>query len=260
MNDPATPAIQELTLAATVILTREGESGTLELLMLERASSMVFAAGALVFPGGRVDADDRMIAETLVGSVTGTHEELAQRVAAIRETIEEAGIAIGVVPFPTDATIAILRNGLAEGHAFSALLEETGSRLDLVVLTPFARWKPPQSIVRRFDTRFFLAAAPPQAVEKADGNESVRAVWASAQSLLDDAEAGQHRIIFPTWCNLIRLAQFSSFDEAHADALRYGHHIATGRLEQHDGVEWICIDEGIGYPVTRTLQRSEMQG
>ena len=78
--------------AATLVLMREREGGPPELLVTERTGQMAFAAGALVFPGGRIDADDHLTAETL-----GTD---AAKVAAIRETIEETGLAPGLTPAP----------------------------------------------------------------------------------------------------------------------------------------------------------------
>ena len=83
--------------AATVIVMRETPDGPPELLMVERARAMSFAGGALVFPGGRVDPGDFVLAGLHAGDV----EENAARIAAIRETLEEAGVAI-------DATFILL--------------------------------------------------------------------------------------------------------------------------------------------------------
>lgn len=250
--------LQPLTLAATIVLMRETSDGPPELLMLERASSMSFAAGALVFPGGRVEPQDFVLADKL--DYPGNRDEVAQRVAAIRETIEEAGIAIGLTPHPGPAALEALRRKLAEGALFAELLSDAGIGLDLDALTAFARWLPRHPAPRRFDTRFYLAAVPEHAVEQADGGESVRAFWATARSLLDDAEAGHHHIIFPTWCNLDRLAQFASIEEARADAALHGHHLASGRLEIRDGEQWVCIDENIGYPTPARLFTPELRG
>ncbi|WP_204270990.1 NUDIX domain-containing protein, partial [Escherichia coli] len=68
--------------------------GPPELLMVERAAAMSFAGGALVFPGGRVDPGDFVLAGRHAGDV----EENAARIAAIRETLEEAGVAVGLYP------------------------------------------------------------------------------------------------------------------------------------------------------------------
>src|SRR3954451_15565028 len=117
--------------AATLVLMREVAKGPPELLVTERTGHMAFAAGALVFPGGRIDADDHLTAELL-----GTD---AARVAAIRETIEEVGRAAGAVPRPPAATVAALHRGTADEEPFASLLAAHGLALDPGALTPFAR-------------------------------------------------------------------------------------------------------------------------
>lgn len=258
MNNPV--GSEPLPLAATVVLMREMAVGPPEVLMLERASSMAFAAGALVFPGGRVEPNDYQLAGQFGDRSSGELDLAAARIAAIRETIEESGVAIGLRPAVDVATLHEIRSGLAANRPFSALLDELGLRLDLGALVSFARWLPHATAARRYDTFFFLAVAPEEAVELADGGETVRALWASARALLDDAEAGHHHIIFPTWCNLERLAQFATFEDARADAALHSHYITTGRAESRDGIEWMYIEEGIGYPVTRKPAHAKMRG
>jgi len=238
-------------LAGTIIIMQELRDSAPHILMLERAASMAFAPGALVFPGGGVENRDLELAEKLLPPERlAEHEETACRIAAIRETIEEAGLAIGIHPYPDPETLASLRAALQGGERFASLLEHFGLSLQPEILTPFGRWRPAADIARRYDTRFYLAKAPPNAEAIADGGESVRALWATATAVLDDAEAGHHAIIFPTRCNLERLAPFNSLAEAEANGVLFAHHIASGRMEMRNGTKWLCIDEGIGYPVT----------
>ena len=130
------------------------------------------------------------------------------------------------------------------------MLAECG--LDLDALVPFARWLPPGDVSHRvFDTRFYLARLPEEAGDAAvDGNENVRLFWASAQRVLDMADAGDARIIYPTRRNLERLAQFGSFAEAVAGARAHPVETITPWVEMRDGREQLCIPEGLGYPVT----------
>ena len=71
-------------MAGTVVLLRDGAAG-LEVLMLERPDRGSFA-GAWVFPGGKVDADDRV-------GPTDSEEDVA-RSAGVRETHEEVGLGV----------------------------------------------------------------------------------------------------------------------------------------------------------------------
>jgi 8-oxo-dGTP pyrophosphatase MutT (NUDIX family) len=237
MPEPAIPA-------ATVIVMRDVAEGPPELLMVERAAAMAFAGGALVFPGGRVDPEDRALAATMAGDP----DEVAHRVAAIRETIEEAGVAIGI-DIAADR-LAALRQGLHAGEPFGALLDEAGARADPEVLLPFAHWLPSGLGHRVFDTRFYLARAPHDAQPAPDEGESVRAFWTSAREALAMADAGTATLIFPTRRNLERLAQFGSFVDAVADARNHPIKTVTPWIEERDGQAHLCIPPGLGYPVT----------
>ncbi|HWH17264.1 MAG TPA: NUDIX domain-containing protein [Allosphingosinicella sp.] len=234
--------------AATLILMRSASGSAPEILVMKRSDSMAFAAGALVFPGGRIESQDEALASRY------PEEDAAARIAAIRETIEETGIAPALMP-PPDAEAAIaLREGLAQGVAFADLLERLGLTLDLGALTPFARWCPNFRETRRFDTLFYVAEAPADAhAATADEAEAVHAYWASAEAILEEVEAGRAHVIFPTRRNLERLARFSSIEEARADAALHAVRKITPWVEEREGRKWVCIPEEIGYPVTAEL-------
>src|SRR3546814_7884838 len=59
---------------------------------------MAFAASALVFPGGAVDAGDHALAATIADGLP--LDEAAARIAAVRETLEESGLAIAFTSPP----------------------------------------------------------------------------------------------------------------------------------------------------------------
>ena len=234
--------------AATLVLMRERPSGPPEVLVMERTGGMAFAAGALVFPGGRIDAADYEAAASF------RLPDAAARIAAIRETIEETGLAPGLAPAPTLALAAGLRAGLTVERPLAGLLAEHGLALDLDALTPFARWCPNFREARRFDTLFFLAEAAPDAPEPVIAEaEAVRAFWASAAEILAEVAAGHAHVIFPTRRNLERLARFASIEEARADAARHKVTTITPWVAEVDGAPHVCIPEGIGYPVTSEL-------
>jgi 8-oxo-dGTP pyrophosphatase MutT (NUDIX family) len=247
------PSAPEPIPAATLILIRDCGAGPPELLMVERSGAMAFAAGALVFPGGRVDADDHAVLDAAHVA------DAAARVAAIRETIEEAGIAIGLLPAPAPATVVEIRAGLAGGRPFSTLLAEAELVVDPSALCPFARWLP-QMAGRIYDTRFYLARASAGSIALADGGESVRAVWTTAADALAGADAGYHRIIFPTRRTLERIALACSYDTARAEAAGRSIPTITPWIEQRDGEEWLCIPADQGYPVTAERMATVLRG
>ncbi len=247
MSDSATAAAHADPIpAATLVLFRDCDDGPPELLIVERAKAMAFAGGALVFPGGRIDPGDRALA-----AIHAPEDEYGDaRIAAIRETIEEAGIAIGVVPTPSAEQLERLRRGLAGGGAFGALLQAEKLVLDLSALTAFARWCPRHRHMRIFDTMFFIAALPADAPDPVvDATENSRVFWATARQVLDDADAGTVTIIFPTRRNLERLAQFGDFDAARSDAASREIRTVTPWTETRNGIEFLCIPDDLGYPI-----------
>jgi 8-oxo-dGTP pyrophosphatase MutT (NUDIX family) len=246
VNDEAIPA-------ATLILVREPASGLPELLMVERAGGMAFAAGALVFPGGRIDAADRQLAAEIgVG---------AEAVAAIRETIEETAVPVGLWPLPDAATARVLQDDLVADRPFAELLRERGLELDPEALTPFARWVPRFHAVRRFDTLFLVARCPagewqPRVIE----GECPGAEWLSAAQALERDRSGEARLIFPTRRTLERLAQHHSFEAIRADALAHEIVPVTPWVEERDGERFITIPADLGYPVTQERLDSVWRG
>ena len=237
MSDDAIPA-------ATLVLVREATSGPPELLMVERAGGMAFAAGAWVFPGGRIDDADRAL-----GAAVGID---AAAVAAIRETIEETAVPVALTPMPDAAPSRDLQNALVAEASFADLLARYGFELDATALLPFARWVPKFHAVRRFDTLFFVARCPegdwqPRVIE----GECAGAAWMSAAELLEREARGEARLIFPTRRNLERLAQHSSFEDIRADALAHPIEPVTPWVEEVAGERFITIPGHLGYPVTQ---------
>lgn len=245
-NDPPPPAIP----AATVVIYRHGQpGGPAEILMVERSHSMRFAGGAAVFPGGRIDPADRELAARIGGGLDP--DDTAGRVAAIRETLEETGLAIGIIGMISAAEAAEARAMLADHAALAPVLDKFGWALALDRLVPFARWRPRHHLARVFDTRFYLADLGTGAVElEVDATENHHLFWASARGALDLADAGKIQIIFPTRRNLERLAQFDDFDACRAHAETTPLRTVTPWIEERDGVSWLTVPDDLGYPIT----------
>lgn len=237
MSDEAIPA-------ATLIVVRESASGPPRLLMVERAEGMAFAAGALVFPGGRIDDGDRRLGERLAID--------AAAVAAVRETIEETAIPAALAPTPAAGLVRELQQALIADEPFGELLDNHDLRIEPDALTPFARWVPKFHAVRRFDTLFYVARCPPRDWEpNTIEGECAGAEWVSAAEVLAREARGEARLIFPTRRTLERLAQHSSFEAIRTDAQDHPIEPVTPWVEERDGEKFITIPAHLGFPVTQ---------
>jgi 8-oxo-dGTP pyrophosphatase MutT (NUDIX family) len=184
--------------ASTVLLLRDGARG-LEVFMVVRHREIEFASGALVFPGGRVEPADAVMA--------GGDDHGAFRVAAIRETWEECGVLLAQPGAPV----------AAEGE-FAAMLAARSLVPDVSGLAHFAHWITPVPVPKRFDTHFFLAADPGDQDALHDGHEAVDSVWIRPADALAEADAGSRKVVFPTRLNLWKLAHHDSVADAFAAA------------------------------------------
>ena len=205
--------------ASTILLLRDSAKGEIEVFMMVRHYEIDFNSGALVFPGGSVDkGDQEIIADPVLysGGEGLEASALSFRIAAIRETFEESGILLArphgskaLVDAKRAAEIeANSRAALSEGKtSFLKVLAENGMALALDELVPYAHWITPDGMPKRFDTWFFLAAAPPEQVGAHDGRESTDSIWLSPREALAGGESGRFKLPFPTTRNLIKLGK-----------------------------------------------------
>jgi 8-oxo-dGTP pyrophosphatase MutT (NUDIX family) len=218
--------------ASTILLLRDG-ARELEVFMMVRHHQIEFNSGALVFPGGSVDAGDKEIvarADLYSGGEGLSESDRGFRIAAIRETFEESGILLARVK-ATGSPIDAGRAGeIADAHrialnehkiSFLDILADNGLELALDKLVPYAHWITPEGMPKRFDTWFFLAAAPADQIGAHDGRESTDSIWVSPREAVEGGESGRFNLPFPTTRNLIRLASQPSVSAAleHARSL-----------------------------------------
>lgn len=254
-DPPATPA------ATLVIFRRDSAGGAPQILMVERSATMKFAGGAAVFPGGRVDDADRELAAALGAAGEDDIDELAARIAAVRETLEETGLVVGIRQRPSLEEARRAREILLSETALAPTLAAMGWELDLDALVPFARWRPKHRHLRIYDTRFYLADLGTGAVDLlVDATENTRLFWTGAAEALDHADNGRISVIFPTRRNLERLAQFGSFDEAVAHVEQYPSRMITPFVTEEEGARWLRIPADAGYPVTGEMLESAARG
>ena len=84
---------------------------------------------------------------------------------------------------------------------------------DAEALVEFSRWITPAEVKIRFDTRFFLVAAPDGAEAVPDGGETVDLGWFTPDGALDAYARGELLLVFPTIKTLEQLAPFGSASE-----------------------------------------------
>jgi 8-oxo-dGTP pyrophosphatase MutT (NUDIX family) len=217
--------------ASTILLLRDSKAAKeIEVFMMVRHYEIDFNSGALVFPGGSVDKNDKEIIahpELYSGGEGLDEGGLSFRIAAIRETFEESGILLAR-PKGAKALVDAKRAGEIEAAhradlndrktSFLKVLTDNGMMLALDELVPYAHWITPEGMPKRFDTWFFLAAAPPDQLGAHDGKESTDSIWVSPREALAGGETGRFKLPFPTTRNLIKLGKHGHVQAALDDS------------------------------------------
>lgn len=235
--------------AATVLLLRDGDGDGdgdrdrdrdgdrdcgLEVFMLRRNLRSEFVAGAYVFPGGAVDPGDR--GQNLEPVCMGRSDADASRrlgvasgglafwVAAIRETFEEAGVLLAydsacqLVRFEEPDVIERFNAHRRAVDQSEQLLVDVciaeGLCLAVDTMHYFGHWITPEGAPRRYDTRFFVAAAPEAQTPLHDDREVIANLWVRPQDALDQHRAGTYEMLPPTIACLKAIARFSTAAEA----------------------------------------------
>jgi 8-oxo-dGTP pyrophosphatase MutT (NUDIX family) len=211
--------------ASTVILLRDSSEGLL-VYLLRRVSSMKFAPGAYVFPGGSVDPRDGDLAvgwsgpsPAEWGKAFDATQTLARELvcAAVRETFEESGVLLAgpaqdaIVPDTSGDDWETDRQALLDrSQSLAELLARRGLVLRGDLLRPWAHWITPEIEERRYDTRFFVAALPDGQRTRDVSTESDRVTWVRPADAVAAARRGDMPMLPPTLVTLTELAAYDS--------------------------------------------------
>ncbi len=251
-------------LASTVMLLRNGVGGGIEVFMVRRVVQSEFMPDVFVFPGGSVALDDRLVEEdpTLCVAVAPSEADPegrtalgnGLRAAAIRELFEEGNVLLAyregqILAVGSDSVprFAEYRQALNERKtALSAIIQAERLALATDHLGYFAHWVTPEQMPRRFDTHFFLAAAPPEQEALYDSLETSEGMWFQPAEMIARAQRGEVPLAFPTFHQLRDLAAFYTVREAlNATVTRYvpAHYPV---LAQEDGAASVYLPEEPG--------------
>ena len=252
-NKPAAPALP----AATIMLLRDGTAG-LEVFMVKRHHQIDFVAGALVFPGGRVDKGDSeaVLRDHADGGDEWTDVMRALGAAAIREAFEESGILLArdvdtgeLVSAERLERLEGFRKGLEKREVgLVGMLKSERLRLAYDRLVHFAHWITPANMPKRFDTHFFLAESPLGHEGRHDGRESVDSIWIAPERAINDRK--KWNVIFPTKLNLMKLGESKTVAEALARAQATKPVPVTPWMEQGPDGQVLRIRDDAGYKQT----------
>jgi len=185
---------EEIRQAASLIGVRDGLDGP-EVLVIERTLDHRFLPGYIAFPGGAVDPADAPLAERWFGDAGE-----ASRAAAVRELVEEVGLAVTremVVGVDRDRRLAAIHDA-----------PPPAARLPEV-----ARWIAPKRVPVRFDARYYAARMDGAVDPTPDGVEAAKAWWASPRHLMRVWESGELLFYWPTHFTMKALADCRDADE-----------------------------------------------
>jgi 8-oxo-dGTP pyrophosphatase MutT (NUDIX family) len=242
--------------ASTVVLVRDGEArpGGLEVYLLRRSTSMAFAGGFCVFPGGGVDPrdfDHRIAwagpAVDVWAAELRTSPEHARALvcAAVRETYEESGVLLAgptpdsVVADTTGEDWETDRRRLETRElAFTDFLKRRGLVLRSDLLAYWGSWVTPVFEPRRYDTRFFVAALPDGQATRDVSSESDRVAWLPLDRVLDALDEGRISMLPPTYATCLELHEFATTAGALA---------AAGSRDRSPILPEMQLDEQGGY-------------
>jgi 8-oxo-dGTP pyrophosphatase MutT (NUDIX family) len=214
--------------AATVVLMRRGAEGP-EVYLLRRQTSMAFAGGMCVFPGGGVDPRDFDHAVAWAGpqpdawaDQLGTDEATARALvcAAVRETFEESGVLLAgpgngnggadtVVADTTGEDWETDRVALeARELAFTDFLDRRGLVLRTDLLGVWAAWLTPVFEPRRYRTWFFVADLPEGQRTRDVSTESSSVSWLPASGAVREVEEERMFMLPPTYLTCLEIGQY----------------------------------------------------
>jgi 8-oxo-dGTP pyrophosphatase MutT (NUDIX family) len=213
--------------AASVLLLRE-QQGTIEVLLTRRHENLTFMGGLWVFPGGTLcpaDTSTQSLASIPESARDGCHRLrdldnnelptatcLGLAIAAARETFEETGVLLATTAnghHCESERLARLHDRqraiVSQPELFATSLQAEHLQLDVRRLIYWSHWITPSVVPKRFDTRFYLAALPPEQIATVDNIEATELRWMTPAAVIAATHDGTMTLSRPTLYNLMEL-------------------------------------------------------
>ena len=216
--------------ASTIILVRE-KNKEFEIYLLRRSTKSGFMGGLYVFPGGVADSEDfgfdfwaptidmvqGQIEKQLGGRNFPMEKIMGFSIAAIRETLEEAGVFIASGKGKTKKDIENictfrLNRNLSKSWFRTKVMKEDWT-LSFSSLGRWSHWITPKLMKKRFDTRFFIVFMPENQTCVPDDMETKHGIWLTPQNALEQNLDERVLLSPPTVVTLTQLLKISNFQE-----------------------------------------------
>lgn len=200
--------------ASTIVLARPGGPDGFDVLLLRRPSTARFAAGAYVFPGGKIDETDADEEFAPRMPRTGRDAEPDAVLAALRELFEETGLLLADERPAPGVEARARADLLADRRSFGDVAREHDLRFTRTHVCYFARWVTPARFSRRYDTRFFLAELPEEHrdFEPHLTDEITGFAWVTPARAVELFRTGRLPMLFPTRVTLQTLSGFATIE------------------------------------------------
>jgi len=265
LSVPPSPVPETPRAAACLVLLRDHPEG-LQTLLLRRHSNMANMGGVCVFPGGKLDAADSDCSNLLDQPTATLHHTLGEtdlpigtaaalHVAALRETLEECGVLLAE---PTAAAGSVdapgARARLRAKEPLAQVLQGLQLRLATRRMAPWSRWITPvipSRATRRFDTRFFVAAAPPEQEAMHDNEETTASFWITPRHALEQYQAGNIDLAPPQIMGLAHLARHANVTSVITQARSQRPPTIQPETFAQDGGRVICFPGDAAHPVAQ---------
>jgi 8-oxo-dGTP pyrophosphatase MutT (NUDIX family) len=224
-----------------------------EVFMVRRHIQSEFAPDVYVFPGGSVNAGDRLAEEMPGLCLPAAGDPLGGgfHVAALRECFEEAGV---LLAWRDGAPLAIDEGDLARFAAYRDALQRRELTMETLAgqerltfatdaLTHWAHWITPEAFPKRFDTHFYLAEMPASQEAAYDHLETTDGIWITPEAASAGYERGEFPLVFALFLQLRELHSLRCVVEARVRFAGRPPRTIMPRVVERNGAQVILLPD-----------------